>query len=215
MSNSSDSQLNTIFDEKQKNLFKECKKNYGLTINDIKPSGKRKNKPYTLKDIQKACSEKKKQTKKKPVTSFYPAQPSKSPSKNSSKSKKKEVEGYKITLNLINPYKKKTEINPNDSYPYSVMDINEFKQWCEENLAIELDKSGATICNASYKVKNNSTLFMQFYVNDPKYDEAYNTLDSILNINDILDRDVNDGYTEVTFGLKNQLINPYHKKIKC
>ena len=60
MSNSSDSQLNTIFDEKQKNLFKECKKNYGLTINDIKPSGKRKNKPYTLKDIQKACNEKKK-----------------------------------------------------------------------------------------------------------------------------------------------------------
>ena len=95
------------------------------------------------------------------------------------------------------------------------MDINEFKQWCEENLAIELDKSGATICNDSYKVKNNSTLFMQFYVNDTKYDEAYNTLDSILNINDILDRDVNDGYTEVTFGLKNQLIKPYHKKIKC
>jgi len=214
MSNSSDSQLNTIFDEKQKNLFKECKK-YGLTINDIKPSGKRKNKPYTLKDIQNACSEKKKQTKKKPVTSFYPAQPSKSPSKNSSKSKKKEVTGYKITINLINPYKKKSEINPNDSYPYSVMDINEFKQWCEENLAIELDKSGATICNASYKVKNNSTLFMQFYVNDPKYDEAYNTLDSILNINDILDRDINDGYTEVTFGLKDQLIKPYHKKIKC
>ena len=215
MSNSSkSSELNTIFDEKQKKLFKECKKNYGLTINDIKPSGKRKNKPYTLKDIQKACSEKK-QTKKKPVTPFYPAQPSKSPSKTSSKSKKKQVNGYKITLNLINPYKKKSEINPNDSYPYSVMDINEFKQWCEENLAIELDKSGATICNASYKVKNNSTLFMQFYVNDPNYNEAYNTLDSILNINDILDRDVNDGYTEVTFGLKNQLIKPYHKKIKC
>jgi hypothetical protein len=56
---------------------------------------------------------------------------------------------------------------------------------------------------------------MQFYVDDPNYNEAYNTLDSILNINDILDRDVNDGYTEVTFGLKNQLINPYHKKIKC
>lgn len=213
MSNSSDSQLNTIFDEKQKNLFKECKKNYGLTINDIKPSGKRKNKPYTLKDIQKACNEKK-QTKKKPVTSFYPAQPSKSPSKNSSKSKKKEVTGYKITINLINPYKKKSEINPNDSYPYSVMDINEFKQWCEENLAIELDKSGATICNDSYKVKNNSTLFMQFYVDDPKYDVAYITLDSILNINDILDRDVND-YTDVIIGLKNQLIKPYHKKIKC
>ena len=110
MSNSSDSQLNTIFDEKQKNLFKECKKNYGLTINDIKPSGKRKSKPYTLKDIQNACSEKKKQTKKKPVTSFYPTQPSKSPSKTSSKSKKKEVNGYKITLNLINPYKKKQKL---------------------------------------------------------------------------------------------------------
>ena len=213
MSNSSDSQLNTIFDEKQKNLFKECKKNYGLTINDIKPSGKRKSKPYTLKDIQKACSEKK-QTKKKPVTSFYPAQPSKSPSKNSSKSKKKEVTGYKITINLINPYKKKSEINPNDSYPYSLMDINEFKQWCQKNLAIELDKSGATICNDSYKVINNSTLFMQFYVDDPKYDVAYITLDSILNINDILDRDIND-YTDVIFGLKNQLIKPYHKKIKC
>ena len=158
---------------------------------------------------------KKKQTKKKPVTPFYPAQPSKSPSKTSSKSKKKEVTGYKITINLINPYKKKSEINPNDSYPYSLMDINEFKQWCQKNLAIELDKSGATICNDSYKVINNSTLFMQFYVNDTKYDEAYNTLDSILNINDILDRDVNDGYTEVTFGLKNQLIKPYHKKIKC
>ena len=158
---------------------------------------------------------KKKQSKKKPVPYVNPAQPSKSQYKNYSKSKKKYLEGFKITLNIINPYKKKTEINPNDSYPYSVMDINEFKQWCQKNLAIELDKSGATICNASYKVKNNSTLFMQFYVNDTKYDEAYNTLDSILNINDILDRDVNDGYTEVTFGLKNQLINPYHKKIKC
>jgi len=50
--------------------------------------------------------------------------------------------------------------------------------------------------------KNNSTLFMQFYVDDPNYNEAYNTLDSILNINDILDRDINDGYTEVIFGLK-------------
>ena len=63
MSNSSDSQLNTIFDEKQKKLFKECKK-YGLTLKDIQPSGKRKNKPYTLKDIQKACSEKKNKLKK-------------------------------------------------------------------------------------------------------------------------------------------------------
>tara|TARA_B100000768_G_C11227449_1_gene353465 strand:+ start:437 stop:1108 length:672 start_codon:yes stop_codon:yes gene_type:complete len=222
MSNSSDSQLNKIFDEKQKTLFKDCKQKYGLTINDIKPSGKTKTKPYTLKDIQSACSEKKKQTKKKPVTPLYPAQSSKSSSKtSSSKSKKnidakeKQVKGYKITLNLINPYKKKSEINPNDSEPYSDMDINEFKQWCEEKLALELGKSGATICNASYKVKNDSTLFMQFYVDDPKYDEADNTLDSILNINDILDRDQKDGYTEVTFGLNNKLIKPYHKKIKC
>ncbi len=110
MSNSSDSQLNTIFDEKQKTLFKECKEKYGLTINDIKPSGKRKTKPYTLKDIQKACNEKKKQTKKKHVTPFYPAQPSKSSSKSSSKSKKKEINGYKITLNLINPYKKNQKL---------------------------------------------------------------------------------------------------------
>ena len=72
MSNSSDSQLNTIFDEKQKNLFKECKKNYGLTINDIKPSGKRKNKPYTLKDIQKACNEKKNKLKKNLLPLFTP-----------------------------------------------------------------------------------------------------------------------------------------------
>ena len=140
MSNSSkSSELNKIFDEKQKTLFKECKEKYGLTINDIKPSGKTKTKPYTLKDIQSACSEKKKQTKKKPVTPLYPAQSSKSSSKtSSSKSKKnidakeKQVKGYKITLNLINPYKKKSEINPNDSEPYSDMDINEFKQWCEE-----------------------------------------------------------------------------------
>jgi len=72
MSNSSDSQLDTIFvfHQKQKKLFKECKK-YGLTINDIKPTGKRKNKPYTLKDIQKACSEKKNKLKKlKKIKSF-------------------------------------------------------------------------------------------------------------------------------------------------
>jgi len=70
MSNSSDSQLNKIFNEKQKTLFKDCKQKYGLTINDIKSSGKTKTKPYTLKDIQTACSEKKKQTKKNPLPPF-------------------------------------------------------------------------------------------------------------------------------------------------
>jgi len=220
MSNSSNSELNKYFlnSQKQKDLFRKCKKDYGLTIGDITPSGKRKSKPYTLKDIQTACNKKKNETKKnktkKNETKKSETKKSKSSNSSNSSNSKKEIKGYKITLDIIDAYEKKTKINSNESYPYINMDNGKLKIWCENNLVKELRYSGAIICNVSYNIKNDNTLSIICYVNDSDINEAYTTLDSIRNIDDILDRDEN-GNTEVTFKLKNTQIKPYYKEINC
>jgi hypothetical protein len=181
MSNSSDSQLNTIFNnhEKQKKLFKECKK-YGLTINDIKPTGKRKNKPYTLKDIQKACSEKKKQTKKtkknKKLLEVPPAEYLSPASK--SKSSSIDIKNDSRTVvYLSNPTQKKENASRNSTNNYKKMQIKEFKKWFIETVEDDIDAMGFDFKNVSYKIINPNTLAVLF--NAPT--TLDDTLDAILN----------------------------------
>jgi hypothetical protein len=182
MSNSSDSQLNTIFDEKQKKLFKECKK-YGLTINDIKPTGKRKNKPYTLKDIQKACSEKKKQAKqtkknKKPLE--VPPASHLSPASKSKFSSIDIKNDPRTVVYLSNPTQKKENASRNSSNNYEKMQIKEFKDWCIKNIENDIDAMGFEFDNVSYKIINPNTLAVLF--NAPT--TLDDTLDAILNYQD-------------------------------
>lgn len=175
-SNSSDSQLNTIFnnDEKQKRLFKECKKNYGLTINDIKPTGKRKNKPYTLKDIQKACSEKKKQTKQTKKNK----KPLEVPPASKSKSSRIDIQNDPRTVvYLSNPTQKKENASRNTSNNYKKMEIKEFKKWFIETVEDDIDAMGFEFKNVSYKIINPNTLAVLFDAPTTLDD----TLDAILN----------------------------------
>jgi len=184
MSNSSDSQLNTIFNnhEKQKKLFKECKK-YGLTINDIKPTGKRKNKPYTLKDIQKACSEKKKQTKKTKQTkkNKKPLEvPPASHLSPASKSKSSSIDiknDPRTVVYLSNPTQKKENASRNSSNNYKKMQIKEFKKWFIETVEDDIDAMGFEFNDVSYKIINPNTLAVLF--NAPT--TLDDTLDAILN----------------------------------
>jgi hypothetical protein len=184
MSNSSDSQLNTIFNnhEKQKKLFKECKK-YGLTINDIKPTGKRKNKPYTLKDIQKACSEKKKQTKKTKKTkkNKKPLEvPPASHLSPASKSKSSSIDiknDPRTVVYLSNPTQKKENASRNSSNNYKKMQIKEFKKWFIETVEDDIDAMGFEFNDVSYKIINPNTLAVLF--NAPT--TLDDTLDAILN----------------------------------
>jgi len=184
MSNSSDSQLNTIFNnhEKQKKLFKECKK-YGLTINDIKPTGKRKNKPYTLKDIQKACSKKKKQTKKTKKTkkNKKPLEvPPASHLSPASKSKSSSIDiknDPRTVVYLSNPTQKKENASRNTSNNYKKMQIKEFKKWFIETVEDDIDAMGFEFNDVSYKIINPNTLAVLF--NAPT--TLDDTLDAILN----------------------------------
>tara|TARA_B110001450_G_scaffold256583_1_gene287615 strand:- start:1391 stop:1960 length:570 start_codon:yes stop_codon:yes gene_type:complete len=161
MSNSLDSQLNTIFDEKQKKLFKECKKNYGVTLKDIQPSGKRKNKPYTLKDIQKACSEKKKQTKKTKKNK----KPLEIPATRDKPSASK-YNSSKITVYLSNPSQKKEGASRNTSNNYKTMDIDEFKEWCMINLERDIQRMGFDFMYPIYTIINPTTLKLEFNAYD-------------------------------------------------
>ena len=166
-------------------IFEDCKKKYGLTIKDVIPHGKRKEQPYIIDDFRKACTKKRKQTQKN----------------KSLKSSSKKIMGYKVTLYLTNPSQK-------TSQSFSNMNINTFKKWCNKELALEVGQMGFEICKESYKVVDKTTLYMQFFVDNPNINAPENSLDAILNRDD-------DGYSNVQFQVTNKKITPVYKKIIC
>ena len=186
-----------------KKLFDECKQKYNLEEKDIIPTGKQKNHPYIGKDIRLACSKKK------------PAKPDKKNKQKHSKTlknkKQKSIKGYKVELTLYDPYQANSQTNSSGSYSSSKMDIELFKKWCEKNIAKHVRELGFVMCNDVYKIKDDKTLNMIFYVNESKIEEAENAADALNNLDD-------DGYINVAFRKSktiDTIITPIYKKIIC
>ncbi len=183
-----------------KKLFDECKQKYNLEENDIIPTGKQKKHPYTGKDIRLACSKKNTAKLNK-----------KNKQKHSKTQKQKSIKGYKVQLTLYDPYQSNSQNNSSASYSSSKMDIKLFKTWCQDNIANNVQELGFAMCNDVYKIKDDKTLNMIFYVNESKIEEAENAADALNNLDD-------DGYINVAFR-KSQtidtIITPIYKKIIC
>lgn len=182
-----------------KKLFDECKKKYDLNEKDIIPTGKQKNNPYIAKDIRLACSKKK---TTKPNTKDKKTQKNK---------KQKSIKGYKVELTLYDPHQSNSQTNSSGTYSSSKMDIKLFKTWCQDNIANNVQELGFAMCNDVYKIKDDTTLNMVFYVNESKIEEAENAADALNNLND-------DGYINVAFRkskIIDTIITPVYKKIIC
>ncbi len=182
-----------------KKLFDECKKKYDLNEKDIIPTGKQKNNPYIAKDIRLACSKKK---TTKPNTKDKKTQKNK---------KQKSIKGYKVELTLYEPYQANSQTNSSGTYSSSKMDIKLFKTWCQDNIANNVQELGFAMCNDVYKIKDDTTLNMVFYVNESKIEEAENAADALNNLDD-------DGYINVAFRKSktiDTIITPIYEKIIC
>jgi hypothetical protein len=183
-----------------KKLFDECKQKYNLEEKDIIPTGKQKNHPYIGKDIRLACS------KKKPAKLDK-----KNKEKHSKTQKQKPIKGYKVELTLYDPYQSNSQNNSSGSYSSSKMNIKLFKTWCQDNIAKHVQELGFAMCNDVYKIKDDKTLNMIFYVNESKIEEAENAADALNNLDD-------DGYINVAFRKSktiDTIITPIYEKIIC
>lgn len=126
-----------------------------------------------------------------------------SSSKNSKtkKIKTKQIKGYKVELELIEP---STSTHEN-------LDIETFKDWCENNLLTQIGYLGAEkICNVSYKIKSNNVLKMRFYldIKDHSHNDAEDYCDYIRNFND-------DNKVKMNFKVQKIKITELYKAFKC